>query len=141
MQTNLKQMKKIGFQFLTDVQLDQYGLLKINDNDAKNQVYAIYINDKLVYIGKTKRWRKRWDTYRNAINWVSGNSSNVKKTSLITEAIKQGYDIKVYYKQAIFQHSFKDFDNNELIVQTLLEEEKRMIKKFKPEWNIQHATN
>lgn len=141
MQTNLKQMKKIGFQFLTDVQLDQDGLLKINDNDVKNQVYAIYINDKLVYIGKTKRWRKRWDTYRNAINWVSCNSSNVKKTSLITEAIKQGYDIKVYYKQAIFQHSFKDFDNNELIVQTLLEEEKRMIKKFKPKWNIQHATN
>jgi hypothetical protein len=55
-----------------------------------------------VYIGKTRRWRKRWDTYRNAINWASAYSSNVKKTSLITEAIKQGYDIKVYYKQAIF---------------------------------------
>lgn len=141
MQTDLKQLRQIGFQFLTDIQLDQNGLLQINKNDVKNQVYAIYINDKLVYIGKTKRWRKRWDTYRNAINWVSAYSSNVKKTSLITEAIKQGYDIKVYYKQAIFQYSFKDFDNNELIVQTLLEEEKRMIKKFKPKWNIQHATN
>lgn len=141
MQTDLKQLRQIGFQFLTDIQLDQNGLLQINKNDVKNQVYAIYINDKLVYIGKTKRWRKRWDTYRNAINWVSAYSSNVKKTSLITEAIKQGYDIKVYYKQAIFQCQFKDFDNNELIVQSLLEEEKRMIKKFKPKWNIQHATN
>ena len=141
MQTDLKQLRQIGFQFLTDIQLDQNDLLQINKNDVKNQVYAIYINDKLVYIGKTKRWRKRWDTYRNAINWVSAYSSNVKKTSLITEAIKQGYDIKVYYKQAIFQCPFKDFDNNELIVQSLLEEEKRMIKKFKPKWNIQHATN
>lgn len=139
MQTDLKQLKQIGFQFLTDVQLDQNGLLQINKNDVKNQVYAIYINDTLVYIGKTKRWRKRWDTYRNAVNWVPGNSSNVKKTSLLTEAIKQGNVIKVYYKQAIFQYSFKDFDNNDLIVQSLLEEEKRMIKKFKPKWNIQHA--
>ncbi len=141
MQTDLKQLRQIGFQFLTDIQLDQNGLLQINKNDVKNQVYAIYINDKLVYIGKTKRWRKRWDTYRNAINWVSAYSSNIKKTSLLTEAIKQGNVIKVYYKQAIFQCPFKDFDNNELIVQSLLEEEKRMIKKFKPKWNIQHATD
>ena len=137
--SDVQTLKQLGFKYLTDVYIDETGLLQINQKDIYNQVYQIFIDSRLIYIGKTKRWKKRWDTYRNVINWKSGNLQNIKKTQLLTEALKQGKKVKVYYKHAIFNSKFKDFENKDLEVSSLLEEERRFINKFKPKWNIHHA--
>lgn len=123
------------------LQLDENGLLQLTSkSNFTNQVYFIFIDGKLSYIGKTKNFRKRFDTYRNCINWVSCMDQNRKKTQLLTEALLNGQKVEIYFKPAIFNDTFKDFENKDLLVQSLLEEERRLIKKYKPEWNVQNAT-
>lgn len=119
---------KLGFQFLTDVQFVN-NKLTINKNESYNQIYAIYIDGQLVYIGKTNRWRKRWDTYRNCINWIQCNPQNRLKTQLLTEAVLSGKKVEIYCKECKEQ----ELENHLLI------EEQLLIKELKPKWNIQHA--
>ena len=121
-------IKELGFKFLTNIQIID-DKLSINKNDTLNQIYAIFIEDELVYIGKTKKWKKRWDTYRNCINWVQCQKSNRLKTSLLTEAVLSGKKVEIFYKKCV---------NSELDNFILIEEE-ALIKELKPKWNIQHV--
>ena len=43
-------------------------------------IYAIAIDHEVVYIGQTKDFWKRTDTYKNSKYWVNAYESNKKKT-------------------------------------------------------------
>ena len=135
---NTKELIKLGFNKFGNLQLLDNKLQNESNSDFLDQIYAICVNDLVVYIGKTNRWRKRFDTYRNCVNWVSCNNSNRLKTQLIAEALLQNKNVEIYYKPAIFSKQFTDFKDNELKVSSILEEEKRFINYIKPKWNIHH---
>ena len=52
--------------------------------NKKNVIYAISVDDELVYIGKTNNLKKRINYYRTAINRIEQTSdSNKSPTTLI----------------------------------------------------------
>ena len=100
-----------------------------------NVVYAISVDDELVYIGKTKNLRKRINYYRTAINRTDQTSDSTKSAKIF-EALMAGKSVKFYARQC-----FNLLINNELgemSISTMDLEEPMFIKKFKPRWNTQH---
>lgn len=81
-------------------------------------VYAIVINGKVKYIGITKDFWKRTDTYRNAKYWSGAFPSNKKKTAMLEGALKRDWAVEFYCVPC---------DSPELEVD--------MIRKFNPPWN------
>ncbi|AUO78805.1 endonuclease [Klebsiella phage vB_KpnM-VAC36] len=100
-----------------------------------NVVYAISVDDELVYIGKTKNLRKRINYYRTSINRQDQNSDSVKSAKIL-DALMSGKKVEFYARQC-----FNLLINNELgemSISTMDLEEPMLIKKFNPPWNTQH---
>lgn len=87
-------MKEIATEYsfikYTELELDDNGSIKqLSIPNKYNVIYAIAINDELVYIGKTKNLRKRINYYRTAIN-RKDKTSDSTKSALIHAALKEG---------------------------------------------------
>ena len=97
-------------------------------NVAKGQyvniIYCIAIDQEVVYIGQTKDFWKRTDTYKNAKYWKNAWKSNKMKTQLMEDAIKSGKTVDFYFRQC-----FND---------TMDLEEPRFVETLNPEWNVHH---
>lgn len=123
----------------------KYVSLELNQSDCTikqleipnkfNVVYAIAVDDELVYIGKTKNLRKRINYYRTSINRQDTNSDSVKSAKIF-DALISGKKVEFYARQC-----FNLLINNELgemSISTMDLEEPMFIKKFNPPWNTQH---
>ena len=97
-----------------------------------NVLYAIVVNDEMVYIGQTTNLRKRINYYRTSVNRQTP-TADTRKSRFIHEAIKEGKTVTFYYRQCfellISNPSGKD------IISTADIEEPVLITKFKPKWN------
>lgn len=89
-----------------------------------NIIYCIAIDDEVVYIGQTKDFWKRTDTYKNSKYWAKAWVSNKKKTQCMEDAVKSKKRVDFYYRQC-----FND---------TMNLEEPRFVDEFKPDWNIHY---
>lgn len=104
--------------------------------NKENVIYAIAIDDRLVYIGKTKNLIKRINYYRTAINRKNSTSDSVKSAK-IYDALIQGKKVEFFARQC-FNLSMTNELGTMLISTTDLEEP-MFIKLFNPDWNIQHT--
>lgn len=106
----------------------------------KNQyvyiIYAICIDDNLVYIGKSQEFHKRIDTYKNAKYWKNAWVSNKNKTKWLENAVKRGSKVEFFYRSCNIYNP--DTPVGVVDLTSMHEEETRFIKKFNPPWNIQH---
>lgn len=104
--------------------------------NKKNVVYAIAVNDELMYIGKTKNLRKRINYYRTSINRKSQTSDSAKSI-MIHDALYNGHKVDFWARQC-FNLSMTN-ELGTISVPTMDLEEPLLIKKFNPPWNTQHA--
>lgn len=130
--------------FADEYSFIKYASLKMDNNgdislltvpNKKNVIYAIAVDDELVYIGKTKNLRKRINYYRTAINRKDLNSDSTKSI-LIHEALMENKKVEFWARQC-----FNLSVTNELgtmSVETMSLEEPMFIKLFNPIWNTQH---
>jgi RNA polymerase sigma-70 factor (ECF subfamily) len=120
----------------TELELDDNGSIKqLSIPNKYNVIYAIAINDELVYIGKTKNLRKRINYYRTAIN-RKDKTSDSTKSALIHAALKEGSKVEFYARQC-FNLSMTN-ELGTMTIATIDLEEPLFIKLFNPPWNIQH---
>lgn len=118
---NSQELRKMGFKYMDSPLIGSCGRLKFSVRRMEfcSIVYAIMVNDNLVYVGKTSDFFIRKHTYRNAKYWKNAWRSNKKKTSLLEENIRRGYDVSFY----CLNSTNVDFD------------EKILIENLKPKWN------
>lgn len=103
--------------------------------NKKNVVYAIAVDDVLMYIGKTKNLRKRINYYRTSINRKEQTSDSAKSI-LIHDALYEGKRVDFWARQC-FNLSMTN-ELGTLSVETMSLEEPMFIKLFNPPWNTQH---
>lgn len=133
-------MKEIAdeFSFIKYVTLelqDDASIAPLTVPNKQNVIYAIAVDDILVYIGKTKNLRKRINYYRTAIN-RKDQTSDSTKSILIHEALMTGKKVEFYARQC-FNLSMTN-ELGTMSVETMSLEEPMFIKKFNPPWNTQH---
>lgn len=112
-------------------QLNKYGygaFCKFSVNDkykGKCGVYAYYIDDKLVYIGKCKDFALRFNYGYGNISpkncYIGGQSTNCKINKIVLESLKDKKDVSIYF------YNTDRYD----------EIEKNLIKYYKPRYNTQ----
>lgn len=129
--------KRFKFTHLTTLELDGDRIKRnfIKPKEVTNVLYAIAIDNELMYIGKTNCFWKRMDTYRNSKYWKNANTSNVEKTEKLEQAIKAGKKVDIFVRQCVVLTINTEVGN--VIVTTMHTEEPRFIKQFKPSWNVQ----
>lgn len=108
----------------------------VKKGSHKDIIYAITIDDSLVYIGKSGDFHKRTDTYKNARYWKNAWPSNKNKTKWLERAIIKGQKVEVYYRKCVSMWITTPVGKFNLT--SMHAEEPRFIKKFNPPWNIQH---
>lgn len=122
----------------------KYVTLELNDDctikpltvqNKQNVIYAISVDDELMYIGKTKNLRKRINYYRTSINRTNQNSDSVKSAA-IYDALISGKKVEFYARQC-FNLSMTN-ELGTMSVSTTDLEEPMFIKLFNPPWNTQH---
>lgn len=113
---------------------DQIVLPKIKNR--LNVLYAIAVNNELVYIGQTSNLRKRINYYRTSIN-RKDSTTDTRKSRYIHDAIKSGKIVTFYYRQCF--DLFIENPQGKNIVSTADIEEPVLITKFKPEWNTNYV--
>lgn len=109
------------------------GLLSIPNK--KNVIYAIAVDDELVYIGKTKDLRKRINYYRTSFNRKEPTSDSAKSVK-IHDALYDGKKVEFWARQC-FNLSMTN-ELGTMSVSTMDLEEPMFIKLFNPLWNLQH---
>lgn len=120
----------------TELELLEDATIKTVDvPNKKNVIYAIAIDDELVYIGKTKNLKKRINYYRTAIN-RKVQTSDSRKSLMILDALMQGKKVEFWARQC-FDLSVTN-ELGSMTIATMDLEEPLFIKKFNPPWNIQH---
>tara|TARA_B100000700_G_C14749987_1_gene717078 strand:- start:152 stop:493 length:342 start_codon:yes stop_codon:yes gene_type:complete len=82
-------------------------------------VYAISIDGKVKYIGKTNDFGVRVHTYRNAKYWKNAWISNKRKTKYLETAVRGGKQVEFYCLEC---------ESHEQV-------EKELIEKINPPWN------
>ncbi|AEO97149.1 endonuclease II [Salmonella phage vB_SenM-AKM_NP4] len=115
--------------------LEDASIKTIEVPNKKNVVYAIAVDDELVYIGKTKNLRKRINYYRTAINRKDQTSDSVKSAKIL-EALMEGKKVEFWARQC-FNLSMTN-ELGTMSVETMSLEEPMFIKRFNPPWNTQH---
>lgn len=115
--------------------LDTTTIKPISVPNKQNVIYAIAVDNKLVYIGKTKNLRKRINYYRTAIN-RKDQTSDSYKSRMIYEALLDGHTVEFYARQC-FNLSMTN-ELGTMSISTMDLEEPMFIKKFNPAWNTQH---
>lgn len=115
------QLRGMGFKYMDNPHICDKGRLKFNckPQQFQNIVYAILVNDKLVYIGLTKDFYTRVHTYRNALYWKNAFRSNKRKTHMIENAVMRGRDVSFY----CLNSANMEYD------------ERLLIKHLNPKWN------
>lgn len=103
--------------------------------NKKNVIYAIAVDEELVYIGKTNNLQKRINYYRTAINRIEQTSDSAKSRK-IHDALKDGLKVEFYARQC-FNLSMTN-ELGTMSVATMDLEEPMFIKLFNPPWNTQH---
>lgn len=103
--------------------------------NKKNVIYAISVDDELVYIGKTNNLKKRINYYRTAINRIE-QTSDSNKSRMIHEALQEGKKV-IFYARQCFNLSMTN-ELGTMSVETMSLEEPMFIKLFNPPWNYQH---
>lgn len=131
-------------EFSEEYSFIKYATLELNANgdidlvsvpNKKNVVYAIAVDDKLMYIGKTKNLRKRINYYRTSINRKDQTSDSAKSIR-IHDALYEGKKVTFWARQC-----FNLLMTNELgtiSVPTMDLEEPMFIKMFNPPWNTHY---
>ncbi len=104
--------------------------------NKKNVVYAIAVDDELMYIGKTKNLRKRINYYRTSINRKDQTSDSAKSIK-IHDALYNGQKVDFWARQC-FNLSMTN-ELGTISVPTMDLEEPMFIKMFNPPWNTQHV--
>ena len=104
---------------------------KVNvSGDRPNQlfgIYGIYINERLVYIGKTKNdFSKRFGNYKSEMKKV--NKSSRKIINILRKANKEGK--KIEFRSIISSKNLPLSEND------LKEYERMLIDRYKPEGNV-----
>lgn len=133
-----KFVNKYGFIEYTNLVLDGDQIAPIKEPTKYNVVYAISVDHKLVYIGKTKSLRKRINYYRTSMNRTVKNSDSVKSQKIF-DALKSGKSVTFYARQC-FNLSMTN-ELGTMSVSTMDLEEPMFIKLFRPPWNTQHNSN
>ncbi|QAX98023.1 endonuclease II [Aeromonas phage Asswx_1] len=113
-----------GFKKISKLYLDDQGLLSrdmLVPTYYQNVVYAFVRGSKILYIGKANDLWKRFDTYRNCVNWRNARQSNVDKNKKMVETINKG-NLWLY----VFRSSSMMLDMDE----------QRLIREYRPVWNI-----
>ena len=131
-------VKRYSFRKLVELELEPNGRIRrnfIKAEEVTNVLYAIAVDGKMMYIGKTKCLWKRLDTYRNAKYWKNAFDSNKQKTQMLEDCIKAG-KVEIYVRDCVSMTILTDVGDVSLT--TMHSEETRFIKLFTPEWNIQH---
>lgn len=132
--------KRFGFVKLCDVTISKktkrLNFDGVKKGSHKDIIYAITIDDALVYIGKSNDFHKRTDTYKNAKYWKNAWPSNKNKTRWLERAVHRGQNVTVYYRKCVSMW-FKT-PVGTVHITTMHSEEPRFIKQFNPPWNIQH---
>lgn len=130
--------------FVDEYSFIKYATLELNASgdidlisvpNKKNVVYAIAVDDVLMYIGKTKNLRKRINYYRTSINRKEQTSDSAKSI-LIHDALYEGKRVDFWARQC-FNLSMTN-ELGTLSVETMSLEEPMFIKLFNPPWNTQH---
>lgn len=109
-----------------DLEYSNFWIKKDDEMLEKKGIYAYYLEDKLVYIGRCR------DSMRKRVNqgygriapkncYLDGQSTNCHLNSLITRV-----------RNHISLWMFPETEDEEIIFR-----EKQLIKSYKPEWNIQ----
>lgn len=131
-------------EFSEEYSFIKYATLELNANgdidlvsvpNKKNVVYAIAVDDKLMYIGKTKNLRKRINYYRTSINRKDQTSDSAKSIR-IHDALYEGKKVTFWARQC-FNLSMTN-ELGTISVPTMDLEEPLLIKIFNPPWNTQH---
>ena len=115
--------------------LDDCTIDLVHEKNKQNVIYAIAVDNELMYIGKTKNLRKRINYYRTAINRTDQTSDSVK-SSKIFDALMAGKSVKFYARQC-FNLSMTN-ELGTMSISTTDLEEPMFIKLFNPPWNTQH---
>lgn len=101
-----------------------------------NVLYAIVVDDELVYIGQTTNLRKRINYYRTSIN-RKDPTADTRKSQYIHDAMRDGKTVTFYYRQC-FEMLIENPQGKD-IISTADIEEPVLITKFKPEWNTNYV--
>lgn len=130
--------------FADEYSFIKYATLELNaDGDIdlisvpnkKNVVYAIAVDDVLMYIGKTKNLRKRINYYRTSINRKDQTSDSTKSIR-IHDALYEGHKVDFWARQC-FNLSMTN-ELGTISVPTMDLEEPMFIKMFNPPWNTHY---
>lgn len=97
----------------------------IKKGDFTNVLYAICVDGQVMYLGKSKDFWKRIDTYRNAKYWKNAWVSNKNKTDWLEKAVASGKNVEFICRCYLNFHA-------------LSAEELMFIEMTSPPWNIQH---
>lgn len=122
----------------------KYSCLECKDGDVilppqknrLNVLYAIVVDDELVYIGQTVNLRKRINYYRTSINRQTP-TADTRKSKNIHKALAEGKTVTFYYRQCFELHIENPTGKD--IISTADIEEPVLITKFKPEWNTNYV--
>ncbi|QQG33860.1 endonuclease II [Aeromonas phage ZPAH1] len=124
-------MKLEGFKKVAKMGLDKQGLLSrefLVPTFYQNVLYAFVYGNQVMYIGQAKDLWKRFDTYRNVVNWANPKQSNVEKNKIITDFISSGKNLWLYVRKV---------DDS----MSLYWEERQLIESINPRWNIHFNKN
>lgn len=127
--------KQYGFVKYADLKIENGSIPSLEAENKKNVIYAITIDDDIVYIGKTKNLKKRIGYYRTAIHRSTPTSDSVKSIR-IHDALKEGKTVSFYARQC-FNLSMTN-ELGTMSISTMDLEEPMFIKLFNPPWNVQH---
>lgn len=124
-----------GFVKFTDLSIEDGSIPAVSGENKKNVIYAITVDDEIVYIGKTKNLKKRIGYYRTAIHRATPTSDTIKSTK-IHDALIAGKTVSFYARQC-FNLSMTN-ELGTMSISTMDLEEPMFIKLFNPIWNVQH---
>ena len=131
-----KDISEMSFSYYTELKMDEKGEIELIKEDNKQfVVYAVLIDDELVYIGKTNNLKKRINYYRTSFNRVD-KTSDSKKSEYYNLALIEGKKVEFWYRQC-FNISVKN-DLGTHTMSTMDLEEPFFIKMYTPIMNKQH---
>lgn len=119
-------MRIDGFRKISKLSVDENGLLSrdcLVPSFYQNVLYAFVHGSKVLYIGKAKDLWKRFDTYRNVVNWSNPKQSNIDKNKKIVDFINSGKNLWLYVRKVDDSLSL-DW------------EERCVIESIRPVWNV-----
>ena len=134
--TTSKDIQRMSFSLYTQLSINDKGEISLIEEENKCYVvYAILVDDNLVYIGKTNNLKKRINYYRTSYN-RKNKTSDSKKSEIINLWLMEGKKVEFYYRQC-FNISVKN-DLGTMVISTMDLEEPLFIKMFNPSLNTQH---